>query len=233
MTTENSLFNNDNNAPATDPNAGDNNANATDQPSLVHVGEGKKYSAIDELDKAYGHANEHIGKIETENEELRKKLEELTQKTSAVDKVLEALGHKEAEPEPQDKPAEEQPSIEDVVARMLAEREAAANAQSNDEKVRAALTAKYGDKAAEMYAAKGKELNVNLDDLTKQSPEAVLALFGTAPATPAPAPASTTNTSNFHNNQTDASSPEERHKRGEISREEKFRLQWQRAMKQD
>lgn len=231
MTTENSLFNETNsNTPASDQSQ-ENPANTNDQPSLFYVGEGKKYSTVDELDKAYANANDHIGKIENENADLRKQMEELAAKTSAVDKVLEALNGKTGEPEPQEQAATEQVNVADEVARILAEREAASAAKSNQDKVRDALTAKYGEKAGEMYANKGKELGVNLDDLTAQSADAVLALFGTtAQATPAAAPTSNVNTSHLQNNQEDAASPEARYKRGEISREEKFRLQWKQML---
>ena len=230
MTTENSLFNNDNQAPASDQTPG-TPAATNDQPSLFHVGDDKKFGTVDELDKAYGHANEHIGKIENENAEMRKQLEELTNKNSAVDKVLAALKG-EQEPEDNQEPnAKEEPAVEDVVAKLLEEREATSAKQTNLDKVRNALSAKYGDKTNDVYVARAKELGVNLDELSATSPDAVLALFGTkAPAQQA-APVSGVNTSNLHNNADDAASPEARHARGEISRDEKFRLQWEAVLK--
>lgn len=229
MTTDNSLFNNDN-TPAQDP-AKDQPSDANGQPSLFHVGEAKKYGSVEELDKAYGHANEHIGRLEQEANDLREQLEAATNKQSAVDKVLEALNGKPNEdPAPQDQPANEQPALEDVVAKMLAEREAATAAKSNQDKVRDALAAKYGEKAGEVYAAKGTELGINLDDLTKQSADAVLQLFGTAAPQQAPAPQSTYRAPNLHTSD-DEMSPEARYKRGEITRDQKFRLQWETQLK--
>lgn len=226
MTTENSLFNNDNQAPASDQTPG-TPAATNDQPSLFHVGDDKKFGTIDELDKAYGHANEHIGKIETENAEMRKQLEELTNKNSAVDKVLAALKGEQETDDNQPPAAEEAPAVEDVVAKLLAEREATSTKETNLAKVRDALSAKYGDKTNDVYVARAKELGVNLDDLSATSPDAVLALFGTAAPAQQAAPVSGVNTAHLQTNTEDPASPEARHARGEISREEKFRLQWE------
>lgn len=225
MTTDNSLFNNDNN-PAQDQAAGDP-ANTNDQPSLFHVGDGKKFGSAEELDKAYGHANEHISRLEEETAALREQLEAASSKQSAVDKVLEALSGK-PEPEPQEQGETVEPAnVEDVVAKLLAEREATSTQQTNVNKVRDALTAKYGDKVNDVYVARATELGVNLDTLSATSPDAVLALFDAkAHSAPSATPTSTHRAPNLQTHTDDEASPEARYKRGEITREQKFREQW-------
>jgi hypothetical protein len=203
------------------------------QPSLFHVGEGRKYSTIDELDKAYGHANEHIGKVEEENEQLREQLSALTEKASAVERVLEALNGKKGEDNSDDQQNENQSQkpVEEVVAEVLSQREKQSTSQKNAESVRTSLAAKFGDKAAEVYAAKGKELNVDLDTLAMQSPAAVLALFGASQVpTQQAAPASQVNTSNLNNTPADGvEALKERYKRGEIKRDVYWRERWKMA----
>lgn len=219
----NELFNGD----TVDPQGTGAKPEPQDQPSLFHVGEGRKYQSIEDLDKAYGHANEHIEKLERELQELREQAQ-ADPKKEVLDELLEAAraaqkGDDHAEPE--------QPvDVEELVRSTLAKERAAEAAQSNQQRVKEALVAKYSDKAAEVYASKGKELGIDLDQLTTQSAEAVLALFGTSAAPRNDTvPRSGVDTSSFKPKQEDPL--RQLYESKQISREEYFRRQWKEALK--
>lgn len=198
-----------------------------DQPSLFHVGEGKKYQSVDELDKAYGFANEHISKLEQELAELRQLAEKPDPKKEVLDELLAAARATQSR---EDHAEEGEPvDVEELVRTTLAKERAAEAAKSNQQKVREALVAKYGDKAGEVYASKGKELGIDLDSLTQQSAQAVLALFG-ADSVPRndSVPRSSVDTSTFRPKQEDPD--RQLYEAKKITREEYFRRQWRKAM---
>ena len=218
----NELFNNEQPTPVRDQQHGE---------GFLYVGEGKKYGTQEELDKAYGHLNDHAGTLETENATLREQLEAASKQASAVDKVLKALKGDEVQ-EPIQDPAEvhpdpEQPDLADLVQKALEAQQAQTEAQKNTDQVRNKLAEKYGDKAKEIYEAKGTALGIDLDALSAQSSDAVLALFNEAtPHTNNPA-------GNSYNSGSLGSGPaigtheywNKQHSEGKISREEKFRNQ--------
>lgn len=200
---------------------------------LSYIGEGKKYGTVEELDSAYAHANDHIGKIEQENAELRERMEALSNQGDAVEKVLQALKGEPVQ-EPADDPAPvHQPAKEDdltdVVRNLLQQERAQTQAESNQASVQKALVDKYGEKAGEVYAAKGEALGISLDDLSAKSPQAVLELFGTAQqAQPAHNPVSNSfNSANLGNTPEQGTHEywERLHKEGKITRDQKFREQ--------
>lgn len=218
----NELFNTQNDQePETKPNP-------NDQPSLFHVGEGKKYGHVEELDKAYGHANEHISKLEQELAEMRAKLEDKEGKDDTVDKILAALDSRKPDTDQQVNKQDEKP-VEKVVEELLLQREHARKAKDNATLVREALVQRYGDKAADMYAAKGKELGIDLDSLAVQSARAVIELFGIEHAPKSnDAPLSGVDTSTFRTKQDDPL--KELYANKKISREEYFRRQWRQLL---
>lgn len=207
----------------------ENTPEPTDQSNLFHVGEGRKFKDVNELDKAYGNANEHIGKLESELADIRKSLEERSSKDDVLDKLLGAL---KPEDKQEDQPEEDKgPDVEEVVKQLLAKQKAQEAAQSNEQKVKEALVNKYGSKAGEMYKAKATELGVDLDQLTAQSADAVIALFGADKAPSKDVPSSSVDTSTFINR--DENDPlEAAYKAGNISRDKYWRAKWREAMKQ-
>lgn len=193
------------------------------------VGEGKKYQTPAELAKAYFHANSHIDRLERENDEYRVK----TEAAKSVDEILARLN-------PQSEPHNTSPSetrneeigkdkdidelVQQAVERKLQEKAGATNA----EQVSAALKAKFGSQAKEAFEAKEKELGLDLEQLSHQSPQAVLALFGaTSPSLGRSDPPA----SGDHHNQA-RSVPQEgtrayaqyMYDQGKISRDQKFAL---------
>lgn len=217
----NSVFDNASN----DQNGKQDGQNQDDQTTLFHVGEGKKYGTLDELDKAYGHLNEHAGKLEEENKQLREKLGSEGDKEDAVQKILEALKPKDAPADQQDNKSDDGVNVEEVVRNILSQDKQQTQAERNTSQVREELTARYGDKAAEVYEQKAKELGIDLDDLSAKSPKAVLEFFPKAGGATNQAPRSGTNTYNLHSNEQEDPN-RELFKAGKITREELYRRQW-------
>lgn len=152
------------------------------------VGEGQKYTSVEELAKAALHAQKHIEKLEQEAKELR----DQTLKAKGVDDILAALQGNAApdgrNPQDQDPaPAGPDADVSSLVAAEFEKRDAAARKLAEDanlQQVVKTLGEKYGAKAGEVYAQTGQQLQINLDELARKSPAAVLKLV--ADARPAP-----------------------------------------------
>lgn len=197
---------------------------------LSYVGEGKKYATIDELDSAYAHVNDHAGKLESENEDLRAKLEKFQSQDDAVAKVLDALKPKVQDAD-QDLADAHQgvktEELENLVSTILDRSKANSQKQENNARVRNALKEQYGDKAEEVYTQKGKALGVDLDSLSETSPAAVLELFKSQGSQ------QSGQHSTFNSNALDSGAPrhgthkywQQMYADKKISREEKFRQQ--------
>lgn len=217
---------------------GNNLFGKADQPAesdgLTYVGEGRKYATIDELDKAYANANQHMGTLENENKELRERLENMDKQGDAVAKVLEALKGNQTVQDTDDKDQSsdhrgvDEEKLKGIVSNLLKNESEETKKKANLDSVKNKLTELYGEKAREVYEAKGQALNVDLDSLSQSSPEAVLELFKTQSFNQSPAASnSSINTQSLGNGPTVNSHKywDQQFKDGNISREEKFRQQ--------
>lgn len=156
----------------------------TQQPSLPEevmalVGTGKKYATPEDALRSVPHAQAHIARLETEMQELR---ERATQ-AKAIDDVYEALvSRQQSEPMTTTiAPVVDERFIDAVLERKLEEQKRAEEKRVNLGKVKDTLTAKFGDKAPEVFKKKAEELGINegfLTDLAAKSPVAALELFG-------------------------------------------------------
>jgi hypothetical protein len=207
------------------------------------VGEEAKFKTPEELAKAYAHLNMHAGKLESENGDLR---ESLTKAKTVEEVIAEMRANSTDTPQSttpdndgtpdSDTAIDISKTVEELVAKQLSERD---NAQKVKGVVET-LTQKFGDKAGELYKAKGAELGIDLDALAIQSPQAVLALFGEGGNQQ---PQSSFNSVNTGGNQNNVRSGggtvdintkaglDKLHQEGKISREEKFRRQHEAIMK--
>lgn len=156
----------------------------TQQPSLPEevlalVGTGKKYATAEEALKSVPHAQAHIARLEQEMQELR----ERAAQAKAIDDVYEALTARQqsetmATTIP---PVVDERFIDAVLERKLEEQKRAEEKRANLSKVKETLTAKFGEKAPEVFKKKAEELGINegfLTDLAAKSPVAALELFG-------------------------------------------------------
>lgn len=144
------------------------------------VGEGKKYRTAEDALKALPHAQGHIKTLEEEAKQLR---EELAKRKTAEElleefKVSGVLGGNRQEPA-----VTPRVDVEQVVASVLAKKEAATTAQKNISVVVNTFTEAFGDKTKgeEMYNKVAEESGLSvaaLNQLAATSPEAVLRLAG-------------------------------------------------------
>lgn len=179
-------------------NSNTNTNNVPDEVKIEDlVGEGKKYSTVEDLAKAYLHADNHIKKIESENNDLRIK----TEAAKSVDDILAGLkgttentdsSHTTPTQDP-DNGVKEEVDLEKLLEQKLAERDQQSQAATNKKMVIDALSAKYGNRAGEVFEAKAQELGTDLETLSAQAPQLVLQAFGVNDSTPsssAPSPTS-------------------------------------------
>lgn len=144
------------------------------------VGEGKKYRTAEDALKALPHAQGHIKTLEEEAKQLREELA----KRKAAEELLEEFkasgkfGEQTSQPTP---PAAV--NYEEIIASVLAKKEAATTAQKNISTVVSTFTAAFGDKTKgeEMYNKVAEESGLSiaaLNQLAATSPEAVMRLAG-------------------------------------------------------
>lgn len=138
----------------------------------------QKYKDAQDALVGLKNAQEHIRKLQQENTEYRS---ELDKRLSAA-QVLEELKTRN---KPDEKPSHEfSPEvIQELVDKRLEARTKEQVAKDNVKKVNEVLTAKFADKAKEVVDAKARELGLSpesLKQLSAESPNAVLALFGAA-----------------------------------------------------
>lgn len=233
----NNLFNNSN----------DQQNNATDltgEDALkLLVGEDGKYATVEEMAKAMVHSQSHIAKLESEAAARQ----EADAKQASIQDVLDAInnqnsgtpegGNESATPAPATPaPAEQEPTdVKAMVMQILGEQKAATTAEANVSKVADELAKRLGDSVASVYKATGDKLGVDLDELSKTSPDAVIALVA-GQSKPSTQPTQTQQGGSFGNRFTEStkhpltkSEIAKRFAAGEITRHEKFTLEHQGA----
>lgn len=150
-----------------------NNNNIVD----TFVGEGKKYSSVEDLAQGYKNADAFIEQLKEENAELR------TQQTkqTTIDEVLDTI---KTEQKSTNGSSDDLSTIsEDEVAKIAQQtynkQKQVENARSNILKADQMLKDIYGDKAQEVMDSKGSELGLGpdtLQDLAAKSPNAFINL---------------------------------------------------------
>lgn len=182
-----------------------------------YVGEGKKYSSIEDALRSIPHAQTHISKLEQENAEYKSKVE----KAMTMEELIEQMRTQQ----PKEDNTSQQVGVgaEDLLAnlsgqleqmveqKMLLDKQQEAY-RANQGKVAKAFQETYGDKAEEMYGKLAEEVGMDvasLNGLAASSPASVLkmAQLGAKPK-PAPSQQSSVNTGAFIANS--ASQPAER-----------------------
>lgn len=135
------------------------------------VGEGRKYKSAEDALKSIPHAQSHIQKLEEEMKEMR---EELAKRKAAEELLeeLKATGLPKA-----DTPSTQPVDIEQVVSKVLSQKEQAAVQRANQKKVVEAFDSKYGEKGEEMYVSLSKELGMSVAELNMLAARSPSALF--------------------------------------------------------
>ena len=157
------------------------------------VGEGAKYATVEELAKAAIHGQNHITKLETEATSFQ----DAQAKQTSIDDILAAIkdngsGQQQATDDnlnnaDQHDQGSEQVDIVQTVKDALAAQTATVTAETNATLVKETLAKALGDNAGSVYSKVGNDLGVDLDQLAKTSPQAVIKLVtGQQPASRQP-----------------------------------------------
>lgn len=147
------------------------------------VGEGKKYATVEDLAKGMVHGQNHITTLETEATSFK----EAQAKQTSIDDILTAIKAnattEQQTPGDNQLPADQQKGdpkdtvdIAQQIKTAMAEQAQTSSAATNTELVSSTLSKSLGARANEVYTAVGKDLGVDLDELSKTSPEAVIKL---------------------------------------------------------
>lgn len=173
----------------TDSNQGDvfeapNQTTNTEDVITTLVGEGKKFKSVEDLAKGKLQADSHIAKIEAENRDLRKAVEDLKTQSNqqvALTELVEALKNKQStDGNPQALDLEQLTGIVRNVNKEERENQIrTANRNRVNEEI---LKIAGGDvgKAREIVTQRASELGLDLDtirSLSERSPSAILAIL--------------------------------------------------------
>lgn len=168
--------------------------------ALDLIGEGKKYGSVEAALKALPHAQKHIATLEAEAQALR---EQLAKEKALAESMTALNGQQGVKPAT---PAFDPADLDSVIDRKLKQTAEKQIADANVAEFKAAMAAKFGDKASEVWATKAKEIGVSTDFLTQLVSKSAVAgkeLFGlkdSAKPTP-PTSGSTVNTGVLSNSQ--------------------------------
>lgn len=147
------------------------------------VGEGKKYKTVDDLAKAYVHADTFIENIKRENSELK---EDLTKRLSA-EQILEEIKKTGATTSTNDQGDKTNPLLADeskllnLVDKRIEDRKLGEIRTNNIMAADKAIKDMFGDKAVQVLQSKSIELGVPVkwfEDMAAQSPQALFTLLG-------------------------------------------------------
>ena len=147
------------------------------------VGEGKKYRDANALAKSRLEADRYIKKLEMEHREMR---EDLTSRQALADLVDEIKRSKTTEqpsnPSPQgsDERSKQPEDVEELVKKLLAQKEVETKLNRNQELVKQKLTEQFGPNFNSVVHKRAQELGVDvqyMNRLAAEAPNALLALF--------------------------------------------------------
>lgn len=152
--------------------------------TIVNEQGAPKYQSVEDAIKALAASQDHIKRLEQENAQFR----ESSTKAKTMEELLEALKPKEeTAPAPQPTPSA-QPDINDVVNRILSEREKERTRTENINSLTSRIKEVYGEeKASEVFYSKAEALGFTkkaINELAADNPKAVLKLLDIADTKP-------------------------------------------------
>lgn len=172
------------------------NSGASNHEVVLEIG-GRKYTR-EELEKKVLNADDHISKIEQENETLRQKAE----RGERIDDLLDTLKQKGGGE--QDSTKEQQVTdtqnanpnltpeqVEELVNKQIAEREASAQAQANFNKVTEEVTNRFGGEVDQVISKVAEDNGFTMEEakqFAQRHPQAFLKLVPPKPEGSTPSP---------------------------------------------
>jgi hypothetical protein len=143
------------------------------------VGEGKKYKDPEALAKAAVFKDQHISRLEAENQAAREELKTRTTLEEFLDQMKTAREEKPItqETNPDEKPALDETKIESLLEAKLAELERRTKSKSNLDSVMETLSQKWGSTWRTELKRRTDELGVGQDFVTGLASEKPKAFF--------------------------------------------------------
>lgn len=189
-------------AQGTAPNANPDNDLATLLGNIKNERGEPKYKNVQEALKALSHAQQFIPELKSKEQELEQKLNDALGKLSKMEElertVLELTQRKPQETTtPSGVTAEE---VAELVNRTLTKTQQEAIQKQNLDTVTNTVKAKFGDKAAEVFYGKAREMGMSNEEMNRmaaQAPKAVLKLIGIEDGVAQQRPSVTFNTDGF------------------------------------
>lgn len=171
--------------PAQQPS--DTSAFADQLKTIVNEKGEPKYNTIEDALKGAAHAQQYISELKQKLAETEGKYTETQTELAKRQSVEEVLARLQPTQQPtkQETPAQQgldEATLAELIQKQLSQRDQLSKAQQNESQVNSALKERYGDKANEIVQAKAKELGISVQrvkELSQESPQAVLSLFGT------------------------------------------------------
>lgn len=142
------------------------------------VGNGKKYSSVEDALKSVPHAQKHISTLEQELAQVKAELD----KRKTTEQLLEEIknsGIPQVATTTQN--GIDHNTVQQMIAQTLSQAETEKTAKANISVVTSTFQTKFGDKAEEFYIKLAKETGLSvqhLNNLSATSPSAVLKLAG-------------------------------------------------------
>lgn len=146
-----------------------------------YVGQGKKYSSLNDVYKAFPHSQQHISTLEADNARMKEELARRKTAEELLQDIQNGLGtQSQATPAPQ---APAIPDISSIVRQELTQARLVEEAQRNQVEVVNEFYKKFGDKAQTQFEQIASDLGIPVTELNKlaaKSPKAVMKLAGIA-----------------------------------------------------
>ena len=143
-----------------------------------YVGAGKKYQSIEDVHKAFPHAQKHINTLE---EELAQLKEELTKRKTTEELLTDIQTGFQQSVTTTTPSVKNDQDISAIVRQELEREKIVSTAKNNVTRVANVFRDSFGDKAEEIYNKIAAESNLSvatMNQLAATSPEAVLKLAG-------------------------------------------------------
>jgi len=145
---------------------------------IVNADGAQKYKTVEEALKGGMEGQTYIAKLEQENSQFRT---EIDKRMSAEDVLAELkAGNK---PDGTPPPVVDTEALEKLVDTRLDARTTAQTTKANEDLVQSKLRAEFGEKATDIVDTKAREMGLSpeaLRQLSQNSPQAVLTMFGLA-----------------------------------------------------
>lgn len=208
------------------------------------VGEGKKYATVEDMAKGMVHGQNHITTLEQEATTFK----DAQQKQTSIDDILAAIkagDNSNQQPDdnqnladPQSNDSSQPVDITQQIKEALDSRAFTDQATANVQKVTDSLRKSLGARANEVYSRVGGDLGVDLDELAKTAPDAVIRLCAGQPQQamqhnnlPASTQINHPNNTNRVDGEVNYKGIQELFAKGGMSREKKFELEMTQALK--